>query len=59
MCRVKNGDLLTNKDQALSRWKEYFEQHFNEAGGCAKYDQPPKLVDLRDDGVEIDLPNPD
>jgi hypothetical protein len=42
MCRAKNGELLTKKDQKLSRWKEYFEQHLNE---------PP---DLR---VEIDLPS--
>ena len=24
MCRAKNGELLTNKDQVLSRWKEHF-----------------------------------
>jgi hypothetical protein len=29
MCRAKNGELLTNKDQVLSRWKERFEQHLN------------------------------
>jgi endonuclease/exonuclease/phosphatase family metal-dependent hydrolase len=60
MCRAKNGDLLTNKDQVLSRWKEHFEQHLNEgavAGEGAEQDQPPDLVDLRDDGVEIDLPS--
>jgi hypothetical protein len=42
MCRA-NGELLTKKDQVLSRWKEHFEQHLYE-------------VDLRDDGAEIDLP---
>jgi hypothetical protein len=27
MCQAKNGELLTKKDQVLSRWKEHFEQH--------------------------------
>jgi hypothetical protein len=31
MFRATNGQLLTNKDQMLSRWKEYFEQNFNES----------------------------
>jgi hypothetical protein len=43
MCRVKNGELLTKKDQVLSSWKEHFE--------------PPDQVDLRDDGVDFDLPS--
>ena len=30
MCRAKNGELLTNKDQVVSRWKEHFEQHLND-----------------------------
>jgi hypothetical protein len=35
MCRATNGQLLTNKDQVLSRWmKEYFEQHLNESSEC-------------------------
>ena len=54
MCRVKNGDLLTNKDQVLSRWKEHVEQHLNDGAGD---DKPPNQVDLSDDGVEIDLPS--
>jgi hypothetical protein len=37
-------EQLTNKDQVLSRWKEHL-------------DQPPDLVDLRDNEVEIDLPS--
>ena len=53
MCRAKNGDLLTNKDQVLSRWKEHFEEHLNEG---AEQDQPPAQVELREDGVVIDLP---
>jgi hypothetical protein len=52
MCRAKNGELLTKKDQVLSRWKENFEQHLNE---IKERDQPPNQVDFRDDGVEIDL----
>ena len=54
MCRAKNGELLTNKDQVLSRWKEHFEQHLNDG---AENNQPPNQVELQDDGVEIDLPS--
>jgi hypothetical protein len=36
----------------LSRWKEHSEQHLFEG---VDRDQPPDQVDLRDDGVEIDL----
>jgi hypothetical protein len=28
--RAKNGELLTNKNQVLVRWKEHFEEHLNE-----------------------------
>jgi hypothetical protein len=52
MCRAKNSELLTKKDLVLSRWKEHSEQHLKEARG-----QPLDQVDLRDDGVEIDLPS--
>jgi hypothetical protein len=51
MCRPKNGELLTNKNQELARWKDYFEEHLN------KSEQPTRLVNLRDDGVDIDLSN--
>jgi hypothetical protein len=54
MCRAKNGELLTKKDQVLSRWKEHFEQHLDKG---EERDQPPDQVNLRDDGVEIDLPS--
>jgi hypothetical protein len=54
MCRAKNGELLTKKDRVLSRWKDHFEQHLNEG---EKRDQPPDQIDLRDDGVVIDLPS--
>jgi hypothetical protein len=46
----------------LSSWKDYVEQHLNEcavAGKVAEQDQPPDLVDLRDDEVEIDLSSRD
>jgi hypothetical protein len=52
MCRAKNGELLTNKNQVLARWKEHFEEHLNEG---SKLEQPTRPVDLRDDGVDIDL----
>jgi hypothetical protein len=51
MCRAKNGEQLTKKDQVLYRWKEYFEQHLNER---EERDQLPDQVDLRDDEVETD-----
>jgi hypothetical protein len=31
MCRDTNGQLLSNKEQVLSKWKEYFEQYLNES----------------------------
>jgi hypothetical protein len=54
MCRAKNGELLTNKNQVLSRWKEHFEEHLNEG---SESEQPTRPVNLRDDGVYIDLPD--
>jgi hypothetical protein len=54
MCRAKNGELLTNKNQVLARWKEHFEEHLNEG---SESEQPTRPVDLRDDGVDIDLPS--
>jgi uncharacterized protein with WD repeat len=54
MCRAKNGELLTNKNQVLARWKENFEEHLNEG---SELEQPTHPVDLRDDGVDIDLPS--
>jgi hypothetical protein len=53
-CRAKNGELLTNKNQVLARWKELFEEHLNEG---SKSEQPTRPVNLRDDGVDIDLPS--
>jgi hypothetical protein len=50
MCRAKNGELLTNKNQVLARWKEHFEEH-------SESEQPTRPVNLRDDGVDIDLPS--
>jgi hypothetical protein len=54
MCRAKNGELLTNKNQVLARLKEHFEEHLNEG---SESEQPARPVDLRDDGVDIDLPS--
>jgi hypothetical protein len=54
MCRAKNGELLTNKNQVLARWKEHFEDHLNED---SESEQPTRPVDLRDDRVDIDLLN--
>jgi hypothetical protein len=54
MCRCKNGELLTNKNQVLARRKEHFEEHLNEG---PKSEQPRCPVDLRDHGVDIDLPS--
>jgi hypothetical protein len=48
MCRVKNGELLTNKNQVLARRKDHFEEHLNEG---SKSEQPVRPVDLRDDGI--------
>jgi hypothetical protein len=48
------GELLTNKNQVLARWKDCFEEHLNEGSGS---EQPKSPVDLRDDGVDIDLPS--
>jgi hypothetical protein len=45
---------LTNKNQVLARWKEHFEEHLNEG---SESEQPTRPVDLRDDGVDIDLPS--
>jgi hypothetical protein len=54
MCRAKNGELLTNKNKVLAKWKEHFEKHLNEG---SQSEQPTRPVDLRDDGVDIDLPS--
>jgi hypothetical protein len=40
MCRTKNGEILTNKNQVLARWKEHFEEHLNE-GSESKYPTRP------------------
>jgi hypothetical protein len=52
MCRAKNGELLTNKNQVLARWEEHFEEHLNEGSESG---QPTRPADLRNDGVDIDL----
>jgi hypothetical protein len=54
MTLAKNGKLLTNKNRVLARWKEHFEEHLNQG---SKLEQPTRPVDLRNDGVDIDLPS--
>jgi hypothetical protein len=38
----------------LARWKEHFEEHLNEG---SELEQPTRPVNLRDDGVDIDMPS--
>jgi hypothetical protein len=38
MCRAKNGEQLTNKNQVLAGWKGHFEEHLNEG---SKSEQQP------------------
>jgi hypothetical protein len=38
----------------LARWKEHFEELLNDG---SKSEQPAGPVDLRDNGVDIDLPS--
>jgi hypothetical protein len=54
MCQAKKGELLTQKNQVLARWKEHFEEHLNEG---SKSEQPSRPVDLRDGEVDTDLPS--
>jgi hypothetical protein len=56
MYRATNGPLLTNKDQVVSRWKKYFEQHLNESSEEEPHtNQEP----ARENYVIIDLLNRD
>jgi hypothetical protein len=32
MCRDKNGEILTNTNRVLAKWKEHFEEHLNRIG---------------------------
>jgi hypothetical protein len=54
MCGAKNGELLTNKNQVLARWKEYFGENLDEG---SESEQPTRPVDWRDDRVDINLPS--
>jgi hypothetical protein len=38
----------------LARWKDHFEEHLNKG---SELEQPTHPVDLRDDGIDIDLPS--
>jgi hypothetical protein len=46
MCRAKNGELLTNKDQDLSRWMEHFDQQLNEREERDQPNQVDKTFDV-------------
>jgi hypothetical protein len=54
ICRPKNEELFTNKNQVLAGWKEHFEEHLNEG---SESEQPTHPVNLKDVGVDIDLPS--
>jgi hypothetical protein len=43
MCRAKNGELMTKKDQVLSRWKEHFEQNLNQGEERDNHPTKPTL----------------
>jgi hypothetical protein len=38
----------------LAEWKEHFEENLNKG---AESEQPTRPVDLRDDGVDTDVPS--
>jgi hypothetical protein len=40
MCRAKNEELLTNKNQVLAKWKEHFEEHLNEGSESEQPTRP-------------------
>jgi hypothetical protein len=54
MCRAKDGELLTEKNQVMARWKENFEELLNQG---FESEQPTRPFNLRDDGVDIDFPS--
>jgi hypothetical protein len=43
-----------NQQKPSTRWKEHFEKHLNEGSESEQLTRP---VDLKDDGVDIDLPS--
>jgi hypothetical protein len=43
-CRAKKEKLLTNKNQALARWKEHFEEHLNEGSETEGHSSNATLV---------------
>jgi hypothetical protein len=49
---MTSDDHSSHKWLYVSKWKEHFEEHLNEA---SELEQP--TVILRDDGVDIDLPS--
>jgi hypothetical protein len=47
-------NVFTNKNQVLAIWKKHFEENISEG---SESEQPTRPVDLRDDGIDIDLPS--
>jgi hypothetical protein len=45
---------INQQKEVLARWKEHFEERLNEG---SESEQPTRSVDLRDEGVDIDLPS--
>jgi hypothetical protein len=45
--QATNGQLLTNKDQVLSRWKEYFEKHLNDSSEKEQRTDTLSLIDWK------------
>jgi hypothetical protein len=41
-----NGELLTNKNQVLTRWKEDFEEHFNKGSKPEQPTRPGEMMEL-------------
>jgi hypothetical protein len=50
--QVAMWGTIDHQSQVLARWKEHFEVYLNKG---SKLEQPTRPVDLRDDGVDIDL----
>jgi hypothetical protein len=45
---------INQQKSVLAGWKEHFEEHLNEG---SESEQPTRPVNLRNDGVDIDLPS--
>ena len=53
LCKIKNGDIITEKDDILNRWKNHFRELLN----SRDYEnEPSKTQDLNDIKEEDSLP---